>query len=403
MARRRRWSFWLPPLEHGFIRRLDDAYRGRLTPMGRAMLWGFIAAGVLRMGALSSALFVTVAFFFSLLVSGLLVGLPFRPRLHLSRRLPPPPSAGETWRYVVRVENRSRRTWRDIVVEERDLPADLRPGGASPVIAALAPGESAEVRLALRCPRRGSYMLTRLQAASRFPAGLFKLGAPVPVTDAVLVYPAFERLERFDVPVSAAHQPGGIPVASQVGESMEFAGLREWRPGDRPRDVYWPAYARTERLVVREYLQEHFARLALVLDVEAPRPRDEVHFERGLSVAAAIADALARQEYIIDIFAAGDDVHHFQAGRALAHFENILELLAALEPGRTLDTGALSAAIVPQASRLSVVVFVLTAWDDQRAAVVQEIRQLGVAVRVICVHPEVEIDGLPSDLVVRVS
>jgi len=391
----------MPPLEHGFIRRLDDTYRGRLTPMGRAMLWGFVAAAILRLGTLSTALYVVVAVFFSALVAAAVAGFPFRPTLRLSRRMSPPPSAGEVWRYTVRVENRSPRTWRDIVVEERDLPADVRPSGPPPVIAELAPGGVAEVRLALRCQQRGAFMLTTLQAATVFPAGILKLGRPQAVSDRLLVYPAFERLEGFAVPVSAAHQPGGIPVASQVGESMEFAGLRDWRPGDRPRDVYWPAYARTNRLVVREHLQEHFARLALVLDVEAAHPRDEVHFERGLSVAAAIADALARKEYIIDIFAAGDDVHHFQAGRALAHVENILELLACLEPGQTLDTEALSAAIIPQASRLSVVIFVLTAWDDRRAAVVLAMRALGIAVRVLCVHPDAEVTGLPPDAVVR--
>jgi uncharacterized protein (DUF58 family) len=398
---RRRWSFLMPPLEHGFIRRLEDAYRGRLTPLGRALLWGLIAAGMLRLGTLSTALYVTVAVFVALLAAAFLAGLPQRPSLVLTRRLPPSPSAGDTWRYTVRVENRSARLWRDVTIEERDLPPQLRPSGPPPVIAELAPGESIEVRLSLRCLRRGAYTLERLQAASSFPAGLVKLGAVQRITDRLLVCPAFERLEDFQVPVSSVHQPGGIPVASKVGESMEFAGLRDWRPGDRPRDVYWPAYARTNRLVVREHLQEHFARLALVLDIEAPRPRDEVHFERGLSVAAAIADALARKEYIIDIFAAGDDVHHFQAGRALAHFENILELMACVEPGQTLDTGALSAAIMPQAARLSAVVFVLTTWDDERAAVVDAMRALGIAVRVLCVRPDVEITGLPPQDVVR--
>jgi uncharacterized protein (DUF58 family) len=393
----------MPPLEHGFIRRLDDRYRGWFTPAGRALLWGLVAAGILRLGTISPALFVTLGAFAGLLAAAALSAAPFRPRVALRRRLPPPPSAGDTWSYEVLVENTGRRTLRDLVIEERGLPADLRPAGEGAVIEALAPGEEARVRLKLLCKRRGVFALGTLQAASSFPAGLVKVGRRAAVPDRLLVYPAFERLRGFDVPASKAYQPGGIPVASEVGESMEFRGLREWRDGDRPRDVHWPAYARTGRLVVREFQEEHFVRLALVLDVAAPGVRDEPIFERALSVAAAVADALARKEYIIDIFAAGESVHHFQAGRALAHFENILELLACLEPGETLDVGALSAVIVPEAPRLSAVIFVVTGWDEGRASIVGLMKSLGVRVRVINARPDDPVEGLAPDEVVALT
>jgi uncharacterized repeat protein (TIGR01451 family) len=398
---RRSWSFLMPPLEHGFIRRLDDGYRGGLTPMGRAVFWGLIAASVLRLGSLSEGLYVVLAAVGAMIIGGFVVGVPFRPRVSVVRRLPPPPSAGETWSYEVTVTNTGTAPCRDLHLTERGLPAALRPVGEPEPIPVLAPGESARVRLTLDCRKRGTYTLRALQAASSFPAGLVKLGWRDTAADRVLVYPAFFRLEHFEVPVGAVHQPGGIPVASRVGESMELSGLREWRQGDRPRDVHWAAYARTGRLVVREYQEEHFARLALVLDVEAARREDEPHFERGLSLAAAIADALARQEYIIDIFAAGDDVHHFQAGRSIAHFDNILELLAALEPGSRLDVEALSSAILPLARQLSAVIFVMTGWDDERRGIVEAMRGLSVAVRVVCARPGVVLSGLaPEESVV---
>ena len=44
---------------------------------------------------------------------------------------------------------------------------------------------------------------------------------------------------------------------------------------------------------------------ALVLDIAAPHRDGEERLERALSVAAALADALARRDYIIDLFAAG--------------------------------------------------------------------------------------------------
>ncbi|MFT5682433.1 MAG: hypothetical protein ACI8RZ_003351 [Myxococcota bacterium] len=387
----------MPPLEHRFIRRLDDGYRGGLTPMGRAIFWGLIAASVLRLGSLSEALYVVVAAAGAMIIGAFIIGVPFRPRVSVVRRMPPPPIAGEVWRYEVTITNTGTTPCRDLHLTERGLPAALRPVGELAPIPQLDPGASVRVLLSLRCLKRGAYTLGALQASSSFPAGLVKLGWRDRAAARVLVYPAFTRLEDFEVPVGRLHQPGGIPVASRVGESMELSGLRQWREGDRPRDVHWAAYARTGRLVVREYQEEHFARLALVLDVEAARREDEPHFERGLSIAAAIADALARKEYIIDIFAAGDDVHHFQAGRSIAHFDNILELLACLTPGSCLDVEALSAAILPAARQLSAVIFVMTGWDEDRRGIVDAMRGAGVAVRVVCARPGVTLTGLSPD------
>ncbi len=352
MARRRRWSFLMPPEEHRFIRFLSDRYRAWLTPLGQAMLWAAGAAGLMMLWGLQPAI-VFFSFCAGVLLGGLSAGLPFRPRLTLSRRLPPPVSAGDTLLYRVVVENRSRRSARKVVVEERNLPPELKPVGEPPVIEALGPGERAEVNLSLACSTRGAYELPWLQASSFFPSALVKWPRRAPGKERLLVYPRFTPLARFDVPHGRNYQPGGIPIASSVGESTELAGTREWREGDRTRDIHWPSLARTGRLVVKEYQEEYFVRLAMVLDVESRSLSDDALFERSLSLAAGIADVLARQEYIIDIFAAGSQVFHFQAGRALAHFEHILEILACLEAEDRLDMNALEAALLPEAARSS--------------------------------------------------
>jgi len=256
------------------------------------------------------------------------------------------------------------------------------------------------VRLGLKCFSRGVYVLSDIQAASSFPAGLIQLGSVNKVTDRLLVYPAFDRLRDFDVPVGKNHQRGGIPVASQVGESMEFAGLRDWREGDRPRNVHWPAYARSGRLIVREHQQEHFTRLALILDIEVARYADFVIFEKSISAAASIADALARREHIIDIFAAGNSVYHFQAGRGLGHVENILELLASLTPGSTLDVESLAASIIPISQKLSAIIVIVTTWDETRAQFVRSLKTFGITIRVLCLRPDTSISGLaPSEVI----
>ncbi len=124
----------------------------------------------------------------------------------------------------------------------------------------------------------------------------------------VLAYPRFFTLDRLPLPVGRRYQPGGIPLASSLGDSIEFVGTREYREGDPLRRIHWRSWARRGSPVVKEYQEEYFSRVALVLDTFLPRrarPADRRRFEAGISVLASIADHFSRSEEVVDIFAAG--------------------------------------------------------------------------------------------------
>jgi uncharacterized protein (DUF58 family) len=394
------YSFLMPPMEHRFIRFLYDRYQGWFTVPGRVLLWALVGSSMMLLSGLVGPLVLSFSFCLSCVAAGFLTGAVFRPRVRLERQIRAFPAAGDELSYSVAVENTGRRRILGLTVEERSLPSDLRPIGEPPRIDELAPGERRTVTLRLKCLARGAFVLGDVQASTSFPSGLVKWSTHDRRPDRLLVYPAFAHLEHLDIPRGRNYQPGGISIASQVGDSSEFLGTREWRQGDRLRDLHWPSLARTGRLISREFQQEYFVRLALVLDVKARTAREERWLERSLSLAAGIADALARQEYIIDIFAAGDRVFHFQAGRALARMDNILEILACIEPGDTLDVAALEAALLPEASRLSGVILLAMDWEPRRQALVRELEQRGVAVRVVSIRPDRPPVGLRPEQVV---
>ena len=58
----------------------------------------------------------------------------------------------------------------------------------------------------------------------------------------------------------------GEQKSPRRGFSVEFAQHREYVPGDDPRHLDWRAYARTERLTIKEYRQETNYTLQVVLD-----------------------------------------------------------------------------------------------------------------------------------------
>jgi uncharacterized protein (DUF58 family) len=63
------------------------------------------------------------------------------------------------------------------------------------------------------------------------------------LSEPVFVYPA---------PLACSVDPAPGTSGSFVDPSGEMAGLREYTPGDRLRDVHWPAVARTGTVLVRD-------------------------------------------------------------------------------------------------------------------------------------------------------
>lgn len=86
------------------------------------------------------------------------------------------------------------------------------------------------------------------------------------------------------------HMAGAHPSVFQ-GAGFEFAGLRDWQPGDRPAAVDWPQSTLTNfsPLVTREFEQQSTARLVVVADTSLSTRCGAA----GAPIAAAIARTVA--------------------------------------------------------------------------------------------------------------
>ncbi|MDF1662097.1 MAG: DUF58 domain-containing protein [Planctomycetota bacterium] len=380
----------------------------KMTPLGFSILSLFSITTILSMAPhLAEMHWFAVVLFFILIIPAF---APV-PRVTTRRELSTRSKAGSTLDYQVQVKNNSR--WRhiyDLVIHEVELPATLTPaypkdmreseehnldGGhdiaAARVIEVLAPGEELAVPLAIHLPTRGFYRLDRLRAETIFPFGIWRRGKfHKDVVDDILVLPNFTPLEHLDLPISMRHQPGGMALTSNLGESPEFLGIRDYREGDNPRDIDWRSWARTGKPAVKEYHEEYFCRVALVLDTQLQKghPEKDNQFEAAVSIAAAVADQLAKQETVIDIFAAGPSLYRLQAGRNLAFVENILEVLACLEGTEEYPFQLIIPELMDEISQIASVVFVLLDWDEHRARFVQTVTDLGAAVKVILIRDQ---------------
>lgn len=319
-----------------------------------------------------------------------IVGALFvRPRVQLDARCADRVRVGETLPIDLHV-TQQRRWPQDLAVVPHRLPPALDPLPVDGVrLPTLARGETAHVSLGIRCHERGVHLWHGFRVETDFPFGIYRAFRTMPAAHKVLVTPAFTPLARLTVPAGRRYQPGGIAMASRLGDSFEFIGNREYREGDNLRDMDWRATARLNRPIVREYREEYYLRVGVVLDTHVPRtaPRaDRENFEHAVSLAAAVTDYMARSDYIVDIFAAGASLYRLTAGRSLAYMDQILEILACVDtnPNEPFDT--LEPEIVQSLAQITSVVCIFLDWNERRQRFVEELAGQGTGLKVVIVR-----------------
>src|SRR5262249_37814742 len=197
------------------------------------------------------------------------------------------------------------------------------------------------------------------------------------------------------LPGTRRFQPGGVALASSVGESEEFVALRDYRPGDPRRRIHWKSWARVGRPAVREFQDEFFVRHALVLDTFS-RPEPGERFEAAVSVAASLACALDTGESLLDLLFVGSRAYCLTAGRGLAHVDQLLEVLAGVRACRNQPFAALHRLVVGRADALSGCLAVLLAWDAPRQTFVRHLAELGMpTLALVVMHPRQTLHPAP--------
>jgi uncharacterized protein (DUF58 family) len=365
------------------------AYEERLTGRGRALLWAVAALALIGMDTRRSQVYRL----FAVVAAAGALAVPFarlrRPQVRLACPLPGRATALAPLTLKARIEADAPAA--DLRLH---FPRPLHRGDGirfepEALALALAPGTPVEAAVTLTPLRRGRYELRGPTLRPTDPLGL-ATGRPVALPDQVLlVYPRYYTLEGLEVPLGRRYQPGGIPLSSSTGDAIEFIGTREYREGDPVRNIHWRSWARRGEPVVKEHQEEYFCRIAIILDTftrERPSRAELAAFEAAISVVASIADHFSRSEFVVDILAAGPDIYEVSAGRSLAYLENILDVLACLEPCREPPFAGIGPALFEKLARTTTVVAVLQDWDAPREDFLRRVKEQGAAVRGIVVH-----------------
>lgn len=150
-----------------------------------------------------------------------------------------PVFAGETWQFRFRLQNQRPDTRWQIRLnwdgDSHDACVDL--DAANHVV----------VELPLDSPGRGLHAVPRLRVATCYPLGLFASWSWLNLDLNGLAYP--RPAARADGLAAGDPARDGLDA---TGED-DYAGMRQWRPGDSPRRIAWKALARTGQKLVHEY------------------------------------------------------------------------------------------------------------------------------------------------------
>jgi uncharacterized protein (DUF58 family) len=307
-----------------------------------------------------------------------IAGLMLRDRLTLGdgRRAPRRVAAPSRLRWLARSSllRRQERRWRrGGTIRETAVPEIPARGHA-------------RVTLAFVPERRGKVRFERVTVFRSEPLGLARSAITLDLPGALTVLPPRFPVARIQLPGTRRLQQGGVANAGKVGDSEEFLGLRDYRPGDSLKRIHWPTWARVGRPVVRENEDEFFVRHGLVLDTFCSEA-DARQLDAAASVAASLAVNFDTTDTLLDLVLVEDRTYHLTAGRGLGDVAALLEVIADARPAPAGHFAALAATtrdLVPVSSGL---VLVLLDWNAERIALVEEVLRLGAACVVFLVLP----------------
>jgi len=162
------------------------------------------------------------------------------------------------------------------------------------------------------------------------------------------------------------------------GFSVEFKEHRAYVRGDELKNIDWQAYAKSDRLFIREFEQETSLRCTLLLDrsgsmayrgfdesssAKADEPLSKDEF--SLRVAASLAYLMLGQQDSVGLITFDRRIRAEVPVRGRAnHFSAILATLAKDSPGDETDLGEVLTQVGPRIARRSLVIVLSDALAD---------------------------------------
>jgi uncharacterized protein (DUF58 family) len=245
--------------------------------------------------------------------------LPPRRRVDARRAVPETLGLGDRFDAVLEIESRWQWPFRATIAHE--MPASLVVDEPPPIEV---PAKGAVgVPMPFTPMRRGRIQLGDVALRATGRLGLLARIIRLPLSAESVVVPSLANVRRFRL-LAMQHrlQDVGVRALRRRGEGRSFAGLREYVPGDDPRNIDWKSTARHERMMLREFTIERSQTVVTLVDCGRAMTQMAGEFariEHVLSAALLLTDVAAVSGDQVGVLAFDDEVRAFvppQRGRA---------------------------------------------------------------------------------------
>lgn len=252
------------------------------------------------------------------------------------------------------------------------VPPTLRSGRAPPLSIETAGGQ-ATVRSPIRPTARGVHDAGPVVVRTLGRRGLLARSVRLPVSNEVSVAPSLAPVRRFRLrALQARTREAGPRVLRQRGESLAFAGLRAYAPGDDPRRIDWKATARQGIPITREYNLEQGQTILIAVDAGRLMTQLEggvSRFEQALSAVLVLATVAADAGDKVGLLLFDDGIRAFLPPRpGMPAVRAIRDALVHTEPRLVEPDYAAAFATVAARQRRRALVVVFSDVIDARSS-----------------------------------
>lgn len=191
-----------------------------------------------------------------------------------------------------------------------------------------------------------------------------------------------EKIKRLDVKARLVVEGfiTGQHKSPFHGFAVEFAGHREYAPGDELKHIDWKVWSKTDRLYIKEYEEETNLNCTLIVDASKSMGYGSgtwSKFDYAATTAASLAHLLQKQQDVVGLVAFNTKVtlNLAPSSRAL-HLKRMVHELEQLEPDDQTDIGQVFVDLAQQVRQRGLVVLISDLFADlnQLQASLQQFR-----------------------------
>ena len=164
------------------------------------------------------------------------------------------------------------------------------------------------------------------------------------------------------------------------GFAVEFAGHREYSPGDELKYIDWKVWSKTDRLYIKEYEEETNLSCTIIVDGSKSMGYGRqgwTKFDYAATAAASLTYLLQKQQDVVGLvaFNTGITLNLPPSGRAV-HLKRMVHELEQMQPDDQTDVGNVFLDLGKQIRARGVVVLIsdLLVDLDQLSAALQQFR-----------------------------